>query len=155
MKRTLAALALGLALATAPIPRVKADTTLSLGVSSPCYGLLAFKGVLEGEHLGIQTEIGKVITSLDLRYKTELSDAFNLYNFAGVIGISPWRYDYPKDSSKGLVFGLELGAGFEFGRKKGLSLGIEGGFIIPIPIDQNSRAFRFDFNLMYRIPLKK
>jgi hypothetical protein len=154
MNKTLAALALGLALATAPIPRVKADTTLSVGLSSPCHGLIALRGVLEGEHVGVQTDIGAVFTSVDFRYKERLSDFVNLYGYAGAIGISPWMYALP-GSFEGSVFGLEFGAGFEIGRKKGLSLGIEGGFILPIQSDPNSGVFRADLNLMYRFPLKK
>ena len=151
MKHTLAALAMGLALATAPIPKVKADATLSLGLSSSYHSLIALRGVLEGEHLGIQTNVGIGLTSLDFRYKDKLSDFVNIYSYFGTIGIYPLIHSFNQDP----VFGLELGGGLEIGGKKGLSLGVEGGLIMPIPIDSYSRAFRVDLNLMYRIPLKK
>lgn len=154
MRRTLAVLAMGLALATAPVPKVKADTTLAVGLSSPCHGLLALRGVLDWEHVGIQADLGIGFTSLDFRYKKGLSDFVNVYGYAGAIGISPWMYLLPQEPD-GAQFGVELGAGFEMGRKKGLSFGVEGGFIIPIPADPDSGVFRFDANLVYRFPLKK
>ena len=155
MRRTLAVLAMGLALATTPIPKVKADTTLAVGLSSPCHGLLALRAVLDWEHVGLQADLGIGFTSIDFRYKKRLNDFINLYAYAGAIGISPWMYAVAQGPADGPVFGLDLGGGFEIGRKKGLSLGVEGGLIIPIPADPDSGVFRVDVNLMYRIPLKK
>jgi len=154
MKKTLATLALGLAFVAAPLPGVKADATLAVGLSSPCHGLLALRGVLDWEHIGVQTDIGIGFTSLDFRYKKRLNDFVNLYAYAGAIGISPWMYLLPQEPD-GAQFGAEFGAGFELGRKKGLSFGIEGGLIIPIPTDPDSGVFRVDANLVYRFPLKK
>jgi len=155
MKRTLAALAMGIALVTAPIPVKAEPTTLSIGVSSPCHGLLALREVLEWGHMGIQADVGIGFTSIDFRYKKKLSHSVNVYGYAGVIGVSPWIYALAHGSADEPFFGLDLGGGVEVGRKKGLSLGIEGGLIIPIPSELDSGFFRVDVNLMYRIPLKK
>lgn len=150
-KSTLAALAMGIALATAPVP-VKAETTLALGLSSPCHGLLALRGVLDWEHVGIQADLGIGFTSLDFRYKKKLSNFIDAYGYIGAIGVSPWIYALAQGPVDGPVFGLDLGGGLETSRKKGLSCGIEGGLVLPIPPEPNTGAFRFDVNLMYKIP---
>lgn len=150
MKKTLSAIALGFALAAAPVPKVKADS-LALGLSSPCHGLLALRGVYDfNDKIGVQADLGVGFTSIDFRYKKKLSDFVNMYGYAGVIGISPWIYALVQSPVDGPVFGLDFGGGFELGGKKGLAFGIEGGFVLPIPPEPNTQFFRVDVNLMYR-----
>ena len=154
MRKTLAALTVGLALVTAAVPKAKADS-FAIGLSSPCHGLLAVRGVYDfNDKFGIQADLGIGFTSIDFRIKRKVNDSVNFYGYAGAIGISPWMYLLPQEP-EGAQFGIDLGAGVELGRKKGLSIGIEGGLIIPIPPEPDTQAFRVDLNLMYRFPPKK
>ncbi len=156
MKKTLGALAMGLALATAPVPKIKAEeSTLSLGLSSPSHGLVALRGVWDwNDNFGVQADVG-IFSGVDLRYKKKLFNWVDIYGYGGIIGISPWMYAL-RESVDGPFFGLDIGAGFETGRERGIFGGVEGGLILPIPSQQEStQPFRLDINLMYKIPLKK
>lgn len=169
MKKTLSALALGVALATVPLPRVKADAfdnpgsgSIGVGLSANLYPMtlngsmyypIALKGVLDfNDNFGVQARAGSIFASLDFRFKKRLFDFVNLYGYTGGIWLSPWEYSLPQCPDEP-VFGLNLGAGFEMGRKKGVSFGIEGGFIIPIPKDPKFGFFYVNTDLMYRLSL--
>jgi hypothetical protein len=167
MKRTLADLArgiynsikypaacwaMGVMLATAPVPTVSADPNanarVAVGLSSPCHGLLALRGIYDfNDYFGIEGELGIGFSGVGARIRKG-----NLYGYAGVMGISPWMYLLPQaSSSTGPAFGLDLGVGIESNsHNTGLSVGIEGGLVIPIPPESNTQAFRVDVNLMYR-----
>ena len=152
MGKTLKALALGFALATAAVPKVEADSFLAVGLSSPCHGLLAVRGVYDfNENVGVQADLGIGFSSIDFRLRKG-----NFYGYAGVIGISPWLYGLAQTSSSaatGPIFGVDLGVGAETNTKEGWSFGIEGGLIFPIPPQPDTGVFRIDANVMYRFSL--
>jgi hypothetical protein len=130
-------------------------SAFSIGVSAPCHGLVALRGVYEfNDRAGIQADIGFGFTSIDGRYQKRITPWVNAYGYAGFIGISPWMYRLNNLRPEGAAFAAEAGVGMEFGGTKGLSLGIEGGLILPIPPEPNTGAFRVDANIMYRIPKK-
>ena len=159
-KSRLCALALaGLSLFSAP--KMEADSFLGIGLSAPCHGLLAARGVYDfNEHFGIQADLG-LISGIDLRYKkpakTPLGTLNGTYLYLGVVGIPPWTYALVQNSNPdGPAFGIDLGAGIETNiDKTGFSFGIEGGLVFPIPPEPDTGAFRVDLNLMYRFPLNK
>ncbi len=171
-KTLLKALALAVVVATASLPKLFAEnpdsnstsndsgSSVSVGLSSPCHGLLALRGVYDfNNNFGVQADLGVGVSGIDLRYKKRLFDSLDVYGYAGVIGISPWIPAYPYDlsqSANGPAFGADIGGGIEIGGRKGFLFGIEGGLVLPIPSQQdNTQAFRVDLNLMYRIPLEK
>lgn len=152
MSKLFAGLTMLTALTTATLPLYAEDnSSFGLGISSPCHGLIAARGVYDfNNYLGVQADIGLVFTSADVRYKKKIFDWMDTYGYLGGITISPWIYPMTSAKSDGPTSGVDLGAGFEIGGKKGLSFGIEGGFIIPIPAEKGTGAFRIDANLMNR-----
>lgn len=125
---------------------VSADPQFALGLSSPCHGLLALRGVYDfNKDFGIQADLGIGFISIDARIRKG-----NLYGYIGGIGISPWIYPLAQGPVTGPTFGIDLGVGAETNtNKKGLSFGIEGGLVLPIPPVENTGAFRVDINAMY------
>jgi len=158
MPTKLQTLAAGLLLATAPFayPQGKQDSQLAIGLSSPCHGLLALRGVYDfNNSFGIQADLGIGFSGVDLRYKVKTMLP-NSYIYAGAVGISPWIYLMtPNATATGATFMVEAGAGFELPSWNGFSLGIEGGLGVPIPPDPNTQFFRIDANLMYHFPKKE
>jgi hypothetical protein len=156
MRKTLTAIGLSIALATAPVPEAKADPpTLAVGISSPYHGFLTLRGVYDfNERVGVQAEIGIDFSGIDIRLKNKLR-GLDTYLYAGFIGPSPWMYLLPQAFSSNSTVGLELGVGFEIGNKTGFAWGLEGGSVSQFPSQSNTKLFRVDFNLMYRFPLKE
>ena len=153
-KSRLCALALaGLSLFSAP--KMEADSFLGIGLSAPCHGLLAARGVYDfNNSLGIQADLGIGFSGVDLRYKVKTMLP-NSYVYAGAVGISPWIYLMtPNATATGATFMVEAGVGFELPSWNGFSLGLEGGLGIPIPPDPNTQFFRIDANVMYHFPGK-
>jgi hypothetical protein len=153
VKKALTAITLAFELATTPV--VKADPpTLAVGISSPCHGLLALRGVYDfNDKVGVQADIGIGFSGIDIRLKEKII-GLDTYLYAGIIGLSPWMYLLPQASSSSAV-GLELGVGFELGGKTGFAWGLEGGPVLPILSQSDTQFFRVDLNLMYRFPLKE
>lgn len=161
LKRTLAALtmagALGSQVHALPPAKDIVGPSLALGLSSPCHGLLALRGVYEfNDKVGIQSDIGFGFSGIDFRLGKKTVPWLNTYGYVGVMGISPWIYLLNTAEPDGATFAAELGAGVEFGRRRqGFVFGIEGGLVLPIPPEPNTMAFRIDLDLTYRFPLKK
>jgi hypothetical protein len=163
-KKTLATLALASALSFPVSALPNKDTnqeiqgpSLALGLSSPSHGVLALRGVYEfNDHVGIQADIGIGLTGVDFRYGERRAPWINTYGYIGFIGVSPWIYLLNNSKPNGPIFAAEAGAGLEMGRRiQGLSFGIEGGLVLPIPSVPDTGAFRVDLNLTYRFPIKK
>ncbi len=141
-----------LLLACSPQTVKAQDSSFEIGLSSPCHGLLALRGVYDfNDKIGIQADIG-LFSSIDFRMRKG-----NFYGYAGVIGISPWTYALTNQTPAGLespAFGLDLGVGVETNpNKKGFNFGLEGGLIIPLPFpkgEQDTQAFRVDAFITYK-----
>ncbi len=164
MGKLIKMLALTAALTAAPLPAVAqtpnndSGASLSIGLSSPCHGLLALRGVYDfNDKIGVQADFGIGFSGIDFRYKPFDSMKW-LYGYAGVLGVSPWMYALAQSQGQavdGPVVAAEVGAGIELGGRSGLTFGIEGGLVLPIPTEPNTGFFRFDLNLMYKIPMSK
>lgn len=128
------------------------DNSFALGLSSPCHGLIALRGIYDfNKTFGIQADIG-LFSSIDCRIRKG-----NMYGYAGIFGVSPWTYALANKTPADLespAFALDFGIGIESNPgKKGWNFGIEGGLLIPLPLpeeEQDTQAFRIDAYAMYR-----
>lgn len=106
---------------------------------------------------GVQADIGLLgFMGIDITANVKsFGEILDGYIFAGAMTISPLIYLLNTQVPDGPTFSVEVGAGLRLNLDhKKFSLGLEGGFEIPIPPVPDTGAFRIDLYSMWNLPIK-